>query len=156
MFFMSEQVITTRAAEFADILLSLRQRFNDEEVEFLKKTQCLSVVQLKVLLIIASQQPCTMGQVAKKVPSLSLSSITVIVDKLVKTNFVARIRCEDDRRVVRVQLTKDGQELYEAYRSSMQSMSMRLMTQLSEEEQEFLLTIYRKVIASFCKEKRKD
>ena len=149
---MSKQKLTVRAAEYADIILNLRQLFNNEEVRFLQKTQCLSVVQLKVLLIITSQQPCTMGQVAKNVPSLSLSSVTVIVDKLVKADLVARIRCEDDRRVVRVQLTKEGEELYEAYRESMQLMSMRLMTQLSEEEQDFLIAVYRKVIAGFAKE----
>lgn len=153
---MPDREIQEKAAEFADIIFNLRQRFNHEEVEFLKKTQCVSIVQLKVLLIIALQQPCTMGQVAKKVPSLSLSSITVIVDKLVKTNFVARIRCEDDRRVVRVQLTEEGQELYESYRLSMQSMSMNLMTQLTPDEQDFLLTIYRKLNTGIKKGRKKD
>ncbi|PHQ80505.1 MAG: hypothetical protein COB66_04640 [Coxiella sp. (in: Bacteria)] len=149
---MSEEKIKCRAEEFADILLGLRQRFNEEEVDFLKRTQCMSVVQLKVLLIIASKQPCTMGAVAKKVPSLSLSSITVIVDKLVKTEFVARVRCEDDRRVVRVQLTQKGQELYDSYRDAMRKMSSRLMHSLDEDEQEFLLKTYRKIIGVCNKE----
>ena len=144
---MIKQTVSTKAAEFADIILALRQRFNEGEVEFLKKTQCISIAQLKVLLIIASRQPCTMGQVAKKVPSLSLSSITVIVDKLVKIGFVTRIRCEEDRRVVRVQLTSEGQELYEAYRVNMQKTSVRLMEQLDEDEQEALLRAYRKIVA---------
>lgn len=146
---MSEQEFTSRAAEFADLIMILRQRFNEEEVEFLKKTKCMSVVQLKVLLIIASQQPCTMGEVAKKVPSLSLSSITVIVDKLVKMGFVHRVRCDHDRRVVRVQLTEEGSELYDSYLKSMRSISKRLMSHLTDEEQDSLLRVYRK-IAGFC------
>lgn len=142
---MTEVATQNRASEFATVILALRQRFNQEEVEFLKKTQSLSVVQLKVLLIVASDQPCTMGEVAKKVPSLSLSSITVIVDKLVKTGFVERIRCDEDRRIVRVKLTQDGQTMYEAYQKSMVAMSTRLMAALSETEQEFLLKTYQKI-----------
>lgn len=133
-----------RAAEFAKIILGLRQRFNDEEIEFLKQTQNLSFVQFKVLLIIASNQPCTMGEVAKQVPSLSLSSITVIVDKLVKTHFVERTRCDEDRRVVRVKLTKVGQEFYESYQKAMVRMASRMLTHIDEEAQDFLLNIYRK------------
>ena len=146
---MSSQSTTCRAEEFADLVLTLRQRFNREEVEFLKKNKCMSIVQLKVLLVIAGQQPCTMGAVAKKLPSLSLSSVTVIVDKLVKTNFVARVRCDEDRRVVRVELTSEGQELYDAYRQSMRAMTRRLMERLDDSEQESLLNTYRK-LASGC------
>jgi DNA-binding MarR family transcriptional regulator len=145
---MNEQVTITRAEEFAVIINKLRQRFHQEEIDFLKRTKCLSIVQLDVLLIIAMQQPCTMGQVAKKVPSLSLSSITVIVDKLVKTNFVKRIRCEEDRRVVRVELTREGKELYEAHREMINSISVRLLNQLTEDEQEGLLVAYRKIISN--------
>ncbi len=134
-----------RAAEFANIILGLRQRFNEEEVEFLKQTQSLSFVQFKVLLMIASNQPCTMGEVAKQVPSLSLSSITVIVDKLVKTDFVKRVRCDEDRRVVRVTLTKIGQELYESYQKAMVRMASRMLTHIDENEQDFLLNIYKKL-----------
>jgi DNA-binding MarR family transcriptional regulator len=148
---MTDQALLIRAAEFADIIHGLRQRFHQEQIEFLNKTKCLSIVQLDVLLIIAAQQPCTMGQVAKKVPSLSLSSITVIVDKLVKAKFVSRVRCEEDRRVVRVELTEEGQEVFKAHRDAMVSTSTRLMSQLSEEEQEFLLKTYRKIAAGCIK-----
>ena len=143
---MSEEIIRVRATEFAGIILALRQRFNEEEIGFLRKTQCLSVVQLKVLLIIASQGPCTMGEVAKKVPSLSLSSITVIVDKLVKTGFVGRVRSDADRRVVRVALTDEGKEMFVAYQEEMVKMATRLLVNLTDEEQEFLLGTYRKIV----------
>lgn len=145
-----DQSIKNKAAEFADIILMLRQRFNAEEVDFLKKTRSLSIVQLKVFLIIQTEQPCTMGEVAKKVPSLSLSSITVIVDKLVKEGLVDRVRSDTDRRVVRVQITEQGKDLYDSYRLVMVEMSTRLMGALDEDEQVFLLNTYRK-IAALCK-----
>lgn len=142
---MTDQALLERAAEFAQIIHKLRQRFHQEQIEFLNKTKCLSVVQLDVLLIIATQQPCTMGQVAKQMPSLSLSSITVIVDKLVKAGFVKRVRCEADRRVVRVQLTQDGEDIYASHRAAMISSATRLLKLLDEGEQEALLKSYRKV-----------
>jgi DNA-binding MarR family transcriptional regulator len=141
---MPDSVSSQKAANFANIILSLRQRFNDEEVDFLKQTQCLSFVQFKVLLMIASNQPCTMGEVSKQIPSLSLSSITVIVDKLVKTDFVTRVRCDEDRRVVRVKLTDTGQRFYKSYHEAMVRMSERMLACIDEDEQDFLLKIYKK------------
>ncbi|MCH9643687.1 MAG: MarR family transcriptional regulator [Gammaproteobacteria bacterium] len=134
-----------KAKQFADYITLLRQKFTDEESAFLKKTQGMSLQQLKIMLIIALQQPCTMGHIAKHMPMLSLSSVTVIVDKLVKQEFVKRARDEKDRRVVFVEFTTKGHELYKLYRECILKMSHRLMSQFTDQEQDEILSIYKRL-----------
>tara|TARA_A100001015_G_scaffold37020_1_gene40779 strand:+ start:3610 stop:4044 length:435 start_codon:yes stop_codon:yes gene_type:complete len=138
--------ITENTRQFADYITLLRQQFTDSESAFLKKTQGMSLQQLKVLLVIASHRPCTMGKVAKHMPMLSLSSITVIVDKLVKQGFVKRARDESDRRVVYADFTTKGKELYQVYEEGVLKLSAEMMSQFSLQEQHEILSVYKKLL----------
>jgi DNA-binding MarR family transcriptional regulator len=140
--------IAENTRQFADYITLLRQQFTDSESAFLKKTQGMSLQQLKVLLVIASHRPCTMGKVAKHMPMLSLSSITVIVDKLVKQGFVKRARDESDRRVVYADFTTKGKELYQVYEEGVLKLSEEMMSQFSQQEQQEILSVYKKLLAT--------
>lgn len=137
--------VTDKTRQFADYITVLRQKFTDEESDFLKKTQGMSLQQLKVLLVIASNCPCTMGQVSKHMPILSLSSITVIVDKLVKQGLVQRRRDENDRRAVYVDFTDKGKALFKVYRTGVLKMSAKMLASFSEKEQDEILSVYKKL-----------
>lgn len=141
--------VQDKVQQFADYITILRQKFTDQEAEFIQKTQCMSIQQMKILLIIAMQQPCTMGEIAKKIPMLSLSSVTVIVDKLVKQDLVERSRDDKDRRVVYVKFTEEGQKLYQVYQQCVHNLSEKLLSRLSDEEQEVAIRIYKK-LAEVC------
>jgi DNA-binding MarR family transcriptional regulator len=73
----------------------------------------LSFPQMKVLVTLAGHddaQPSTVKQVAERL-GLSLASASRAVDELVKRGLATRVEDADDRRVRRVSLTSDGQEV---------------------------------------------
>ena len=92
-----------------DYLVSV---FNDiltiEESE-LKKSQFndLSITEMHTIEAIGMYKKKTSSEVAKEL-SITVGTLTVAINNLVKKGYVERLRSEDDRRVVKLGLTKKG------------------------------------------------
>ncbi|MCQ6266959.1 MarR family transcriptional regulator [Fictibacillus sp. WQ 8-8] len=72
------------------------------------------------------------------------SAVTVAVDRLYKKNYVQRYRSEADRRIVYLELSETGIAiLHEAEERRLVSME-NLLSKLTQEEREMLITIYGK------------
>lgn len=90
-----------------DYLVSV---FNDilviEESE-LKKSQFkdLSITEMHTIEAIGMYKKKTTSEVAKEL-SITVGTLTIAINRLVKKEYVERIRSEDDRRVVKLALTK--------------------------------------------------
>ena len=80
----------------------------------------------------------TVSQVAEKL-NLSKATITSTVDRLVRKDYVERIRDNKDRRVVHVKLTKRGRLVCRAYRAYHNMMVRSFLQNMDDEELE---TIY--------------
>lgn len=63
------------------------------------------------VVLTRSEATPTMGELSKAL-DVPLSTATRIVDGLVESGFAERVNDPDDRRIVRVTLTANGQELY--------------------------------------------
>lgn len=134
-----------RIQRFAQYLLLLRKIQDKKGSEFIAAMGKLSLQELNVLNIIGDNDPCIMRDIAKQAV-LSLSSITVIVDKLVRAKFVKRLRNEEDRRIVYATLTPEGYKIYGAQIQHMHEVLRRMLEGLTDEEQESLLMILQKII----------
>ena len=64
----------------------------------------LRTAQARALLRVASAEGLTMGELARQI-GVSYAAATQVIDQLVDLGLVARERCEDDRRIVRLRLT---------------------------------------------------
>ena len=81
------------------------------EFKLLLKEQGLSDPQYNVLRILrGNAKPLQVYRVAERMLTRE-PDITRLFDRLVREEFVERTRCEDDRRVVWVNLTTKGREL---------------------------------------------
>ncbi len=96
-------------------------------------------------ILVHRKTPPTMGEVSADL-NIPLSSATRTVDWLVGANIVERVSDPDDRRVVRVQLTEIGHQLYRTEMEYRKTQIQRLMAHFSQEEQEQLLHLLRKVL----------
>ncbi|MDR0137764.1 MarR family transcriptional regulator [Metabacillus idriensis] len=63
-----------------------------------------------VLRLIHEQKHINISQIAEKL-SVSASHITSVSEKLIKKGYLIRIRAEDDRRVVYLELTETGERV---------------------------------------------
>ena len=76
---------------------------------------------------------------------LSVSNTTGVIDGLVQQGFVARERSDDDRRVVNIVLTEQGQAVYLQEQHSFRQVSMAILNALEPHEQIMMLAMMRKV-----------
>lgn len=113
---------------FNDVLIveerELRKsRFNDLTIKEMHTIDCIGLNRMK-----------TSSEVAKEL-SITMGTLTVSVNNLVKKGYVERIRSESDRRVVRLHLTKQGKLLYRLHDRFHREMVKNIMDGLDEVEQ---------------------
>ena len=74
-----------------------------------------------------------------KVTSITVGTLTIAINRLVKKEYVERIRSEDDRRVVKLALTKKGKLLYRVHQHFHREMVKGVLSQMSTDEEQALL-----------------
>ncbi len=136
--------LTEKAKQMTAHLLTLRRLQDKSEEDFIASLGGLTLPQIKILNIIGDSEPCTMGEIAKKT-SLSLSSITLIVDKLVKQKLITRLRSDEDRRIVYAKLAPEGKRIYQVQIERYNLVGHMLLSTLNEQEQDMFINILKKM-----------
>ena len=91
-------------------------------------------------------EPVTMGELSKAL-DVPLSTATRIIDGLVENGYAERVPDPEDRRVVRVKLTPDGQELFRLLYSYIKQQADQILNRFSHEERDQLLVLLRKAVS---------
>lgn len=86
----------------------------------------------------------TMAEISKGI-NKDKSTVTALVDKLVRFGYVTKERDREDTRVVYVALTDKGSELKPIFESISKEMLDMFYLDISEEEKEVLLNILKKI-----------
>ncbi|ASP37582.1 MarR family transcriptional regulator [Bacterioplanes sanyensis] len=97
--------------QYEDVLVALRRiiRATDLHSKQLSKTTGLTAPQLMILQTLRNFDELTVGEVARKV-NLSQATVTTIIDRLERRNYVKRERSQKDKRKVYVYLTDEAHE----------------------------------------------
>lgn len=98
----------------------------------------LSVSQCYALMTIKERGPLAMRELAAKL-FLTISTMTRIVDQLVKKKLVLRHPYEKDRRVILVEATKEGEEVLKIIQESLLATQKQILSRLSPQEREVIL-----------------
>ena len=97
--------------------------------------------------------PMIMSELADNA-RLSLSTATGLIDALVSKGLVKRERSEEDRRIVRVELTETGRVSYEQALEVRLGMVRGMLGALNREEQELLVGLFRKIADRIQRERK--
>lgn len=123
-----------------DYLVSV---FNDilviEESE-LQKSQFndLSITEMHTIEAIGMYEMKTTTEVANEL-QITVGTLTTAINRLVKKGYVERIRSEDDRRVVKLGLTKKGKLLFRVHQYFHRQMIRQVLRDMTNEEETVLL-----------------
>lgn len=98
----------------------------------------VSIKEMHTIDAIGMYQEHTTSEVAKKL-GITVGTLTVSVNNLVRKNYVNRVRSEKDRRVVKLALTKKGRLLYRLHDKFHRDMVRETIKEMSEEEAELLM-----------------
>jgi len=85
-----------------------------------------------------------MGELAKE-SSIQLSTLTRVMDKLVDRGFAVRKADPSDRRVVRVDLTPEGEKIVKQFEEARKKRIESVLQQLTEREREDLVEILQNI-----------
>ena len=100
---------------------------------------------LRVMEFLDRKGILTMKELAEYL-SLPMSTLTSISNKLVKNKYINRVRIDEDRRVVQIQLTKLGLQMIELRKNAHTSVSEELLKSLTPDEQDEFLRLLKKAI----------
>lgn len=128
------------------ILIGLHRNVNDIDKKTLKiaAEYDLTLSQFMVLEALYSKGDMTVGEVREKILS-SVGTISVIVNNLVKMNYIERLPDERDRRVCILRLTKEGRDVVSKVVPKNEAMIVDSMKVLTTEEKEELLYLLKKM-----------
>lgn len=124
----------------ADVLISLRRiiRAIDMRSRRLMQQAGFTGPQLLVLQALAAHEEMTAGDLAREV-NLSQGTITSILGRLEKRDFIQRIRSHTDRRKVYVKLTEDGRKQLATAPTLLQERFIERFSELKDWEQSQIL-----------------
>ncbi|MBP5492875.1 MAG: MarR family transcriptional regulator [Clostridiales bacterium] len=97
----------------------------------------LSIAELHTLNAIGPYEARTMTETAN-ILGITVGTLTVAIDRLVKKQYVERQRDTKDRRIVRISLTRQGKLAYRMHSKFHRVLVRRIMDPLSEEERKIL------------------
>jgi len=98
----------------------------------------VSIKEMHTIEAIGMYREHTTSQVAKKL-GVTVGTLTVSVNNLVRKDYVDRIRNEKDRRVVTLGLTKKGRLLYRLHDKFHRDMVKETINEMDEKESEVLM-----------------
>lgn len=120
-------------------VLNIEQRALDNRF-----TKGLSISDIHTIVAIGLYEKNPMSVAANRL-GITLATLTVAVNKLVKLGYVTRERSEDDRRKVLLSLTKEGRKAYRVHHLFHERMIAEALSELTEEEERVLAVALAKV-----------
>ncbi len=106
--------------------------------------QDLHLHEIQVIVCLGQNGPSKMKDIGDNL-SVSLSNLTVIVDKLEEKGLAERIRSTEDRRIVMVHLSKTGQSIFDDHHDMKLEMCKNMLQKLTAQEQASYLKLMLKI-----------
>ncbi|WP_291579811.1 MarR family winged helix-turn-helix transcriptional regulator [Clostridium sp. UBA6640] len=98
----------------------------------------LSITETHTIEAIGMYEVKTMSEVAQSL-KITVGTLTTAINKLVKKGYVERNRCEEDRRSVKIKLTRKGKLAYRIHERFHHEMIKASIEGLSQEEEDVLI-----------------
>jgi MarR family transcriptional regulator, organic hydroperoxide resistance regulator len=109
--------------------------------------------QFYILKLLSDRNQCTVSELAE-ILQVKPSAITVMIDRLIKNEFVKRERNSQDRRIVVIYMTESGKKVFSHVRKKRKEVFKHYLSYLSEEDLNALVGIYEKLAIAIQENKQ--
>ncbi len=134
-----------KAIDFGKIVQEILKQFQAVHGQFPVTEECdLGFQDVKAIEILGEMGPQMMRSMASHL-GLAVNSLTTVVDHLEAKGLAVRTRSQTDRRVINVELTEEGQRVFQMTSDSKLKFHRALLGALTEDEQDILLVLFRKI-----------
>lgn len=126
--------------EINTYLVSIFREILDIEEDALRNSSFsdLTISEMHTIEAIGLYGEHTSSEVAKKL-NITAGTLSVAINALVKKDYVVRQRMEEDRRVIKLGLTKKGKLVYRLHEKFHREMVKRTVTGMDDEEVDVLI-----------------
>ena len=135
------------AEKFLSVMFNLSNAIKSESERCCKVCGDLNEKELFIIAFIGENKSVKMSDIAAHIQA-PLSTLTTIVDKLVANKFLLRYNSNDDRRVVKVELDRQGKASYKEFKNRREIMAKKVLGHLSEPEQTTLIAQLNQLVTS--------
>src|SRR5262245_27855231 len=101
--------------------------------------------EMTMIEILGKRGPMTMTELSDAA-QLCVSTATGLIDGLVSKSLVKRSRSEEDRRIVQVELTEEGEKIYQCVLDARLRMVRGMLGALDQEEQDTFVKLFKKIV----------
>ena len=136
-----------KVEKFISVLFNLVSAIKSESEFCCRICGDLNEKELMIIAFIGQNKSVKMSVIADNIQA-PLSTLTSIVDKLVANKFLLRYNSDDDRRVVKVGLDEKGKASYKQFINHKRIIAKKVLSNLSEMEQETLIDNLSKLASS--------
>lgn len=130
---LKKQVLNELLVQTFNDILKIEQKALAESV-----LKDLSITETHTIEAIGMYEVKTMSEVAQNL-KITVGTLTTAINKLVKKGYVERNRCEEDRRSVKIKLTRKGKLAYRIHEKFHHEMIKSSIEGLSQEEEDVLI-----------------
>jgi DNA-binding MarR family transcriptional regulator len=113
-----------------------------------KEFEEMNTMELYLFLYVALNGPKKMSELSD-VLKTTKSNVTNLVDALERNGYLSRIRSKEDRRVIMVELTKEGEKLYRKLLDSFDSLIKKIVSKIPQEDLEEFSRGFLKMVSLF-------
>lgn len=149
---MQKDEIEECAERLAFLLPDISKAFQMQHPqEFLKVN--ISISEISVLRhLFFKKEPSMMSEIGKEL-SMDVSTLTRVVDKLVKKNLVIRKPGQKDRRVIRIAMSTEGRAIGEKFKEKCKQKIRSALKQMTSQEISILSNLLETIHARIYGEK---
>lgn len=124
--------------------------------EWIKLDLTLSKSEILALMQVDRNGEIIMSQIADYI-NIPMSTATGLIERLVKKDYIERLRSETDRRIVTIRLTEEGKKLTGYLKDTLKGYIQLIYDSLTDEERNLLFKIFGRVTDILTnKGKKKD
>jgi len=148
--FIIDMKTTKKYGKKADLALTTWVKLARAFASFNKKSSenirnfGLTQPQFAVIETLGHLGPLKVGEICNKM-LVSGGNMTLVLDNIEKLGYIERVHSKEDRRAINVQLTKQGQELFDKIFALHAEHVTKLMSVLNPEEQKTLGDLLKKL-----------
>lgn len=138
------EIAEGNVVQFTECLEQLLIKMQEADNVCIEVTKEISKKEFSIVIFVAKKEEVIMKEIADYF-NIPVSTTTGLVDKLVDKGFLRRIYSVEDRRSIKVALSKYGQSMFDLLQTTLFNMGETMLSGLTDEEQEQLIFLLQKV-----------
>lgn len=140
---------TDLSMQMYTVMRSIKKQMSSSAVHGILARE-LSMAQIQVLQLV--DEGCTSMRVLAQELQITMPTLTVLVDRLVKNGYVERTKDKKDRRVVHLAMTKKGQRIWKQSIMAKKKRLEHLLSNMTKKDKKDLLRILNNMSAIISKD----